>query len=422
MGKMIFDNKFTNSIDVAVKQATKNFFNDRAVEIALRHQSLSDGIDYFHPPLFADRHPVSHRLVSPPEERGKEVTLTRIVDQNHLHLFFHGFEKYDDCLQPGSLDVVVERFYDSKGKKLDFPVRIKPQDSVICESDIEIDLNRKVFACIETKSSVARIGLSAVGFSCDGEYEIFLKGYKGKIAASVKNFGSRSVVINKPSALFQVTVSERYTTTANPLSYDKPHIYLTDDEGKIVNRQNEVKIGNILGYKLHITPELWSMTSGRKGVDFDRRKEADGHFIRSEVGEADLQDNDFCLALSREYIRTGDKSGLSRCPAYVFPFHYKNIFEKLHKNMSELESLKAVFKQVFLENNGDYLPVTCNAGMCNAGWHGRVVFENITRGVKDVSSYFNPDQPFALLIPLPFIGQKENDYNGAYNGQKGIQL
>lgn len=406
---MIFSNSFTNDVQYAHREKSV----EDLIKIASRDPSA----------LLLEEQNVrgaergsTKRLVPSPEERNNWVTLTRVIEGARLPEFFQGFD--EACLQPNSLDVVVERFLDSSGKELSFPFEIKPDDYVFCESNTTIGLQGKVFACLETKSSVARIGLAAVGFSRDGGYEIFLKEYSGKISAFVKNFGSKSIIINEPSALFQVSVSERHST----FPWNVPDIYLSGEGNKLVNKANYVRIGSLFGYKLHIASDVWCMIKGEGSIDFARRKKADNHFVKAKLGSVNLEDYDFCLTVSREHVE--QSRHFPARPAYVFPFHFRNIFDKLSDKMSQLESIKEIFRQVFLENNGDYLPITCNAGLCNAGWHGNLVFENILRNIKDVGSYFNPDEPFALLIPLPFAGfiRDKGRYSGAYNGQRAIQL
>ncbi len=408
---MIFDNGFINDYDLALKRKREEEFLAEMMQRRLRKGLVS-------PPYVHGTRVYGDRLVPASEELDEVVRLTGVVNADHLHLFFPNVGDYKDVIQPASLDVVVDRFYDSDGAKLSFPVKLEPNATVVCESDLEINLTKPVFSCLETRSSVARIGLAATGFLRNDDYEIFLKDYSGKIRALLTNFSPNTVVINGPRSFFQVTVSEHYEHYGRNYA-SKPWVSIQKNK-RNVTEKSKVTVGNVFGYKLHLAPQVWCMKNEHHKVDFDKRKEAKDLFVRTRLDKVNIDDYGFCLTRSQETVMTS-LSDRIRHPAYVFPFHFDDIHGELNNKMAGLGSLKEVFKQVFLDKNSRCSPITGNAGLCNPGWTGSVTFENICIN-SEWASRFKVGEPFALLIPLPFVASEKNTYNGSYNNQKQIGL
>ncbi len=399
---MIFDNGFVNDYDLALKKMPRSRY---LVDAPCLRKGLVSA-----PSLWrSDKDHRSSGIATAPTNSDGLVQITRVVSGDNIHLFFPGLDEQSELIQPASIDVIAERFYNSSGKQLPFPVTLSPKEFVSCESDLEIELTSRVFSCLETKSSVARVGLAAVGFECNGNYEIFLKNYSGRVRAVLANYSPNSVVVDGPRSFFQLTVSEHSINDEG--RYFNTNYLDIMHNGKSTLEESRVVIGNLLGYVLHIASDVWCMGPVSRKVNFDDRKNANGLFSRGKLGEVDLENVAFCLTRSREKIFTNG------FPAYVFPFHIKDVRAGLHEHMSRLESLKEAFVNVFVKSDGSYLPITANAGLCNPGWYGHLVFENIMAGVKGVNDYFKPGEPFALLVPMPFAATSRK-YNGSYNGQR----
>lgn len=329
--------------------------------------------------------------------------ITEIVGDIQLPTYFKGIDNIEDLLSPSSIDIPLNRFYDLNGNKLSFPIELNQGETIIGESDLELylELDESLFCCLETRSSVARTGLAATGFVTDDDYRIFLDINSNKeIKIRLTNYNPNKYIIEKPIKPAQISVARKKKTTQDFF----PSINI---EGK---PKEYMQFGKIIGYPLHLDEEVWCIK--KIGKVYYENKADEKFYLKTTIHDPDIKNFDFNLALSKEKISC-------TMPAYVFPFHLDDI-NKFKEMMTTPVLLSLVFEEVFIKRNKKYLPITANAGLCNPGWSGKIVFENITKDVNNLEEYFRKDKPFAFLIPVPFFF--ESKYNGRYNNQSSICL
>ncbi|MBI2543173.1 MAG: hypothetical protein HYW24_03235 [Candidatus Aenigmarchaeota archaeon] len=326
--------------------------------------------------------------------------------------------KETTVVQPCSVDILLKEFTDKDGIRLDFPIVVPPSDEIVGHSHIGYinpDFGGTVqddyytpgsIVCVETRSSVARKGLACTGFYTGEDPTVFFEDECRNLSFVLRNYSPNSMVISKPFSPVQISV-----TVDGDGVFDSRNPFRLFRNGQDVTEENLVKIGNFVAYKVHLSEEAAYPMRVDEPVDVTGN-DTEKIVERIRVTELQRYNPDFCLTLTDEEVHTNG------CPSYMYPFHYLDAVENV-KFLEDTSLLSRFFKELFSDSK--YLPVTANAGLINPGTHGKVVCENITKG-RDIKKYFNPHEPFALIIPVPFYGGGiDNDtYKGLHHNQQRI--
>lgn len=318
--------------------------------------------------------------------------------------------------QPCSVNVHLRRFSDMNEKNLHFPFVIQPGGEVIGHSDLEAGYSPALLS-FETRSRVARKGLACLGFYNKGingnqaQRRAFGDWPTAPLDFVLHNYFPAPLLITEPFSPVQVssTVAD-FPSSYHDNPYEKAPIAIIK-EGREVTKENLVVLGEFIAYKTYILDDVFYFLKMDDPVDL---LHADFNELarRGNIEEIKSIKPDFCLTSTDESVVTNG------CPVYMFPFHFLDIIRSpssyLDKAHFEKMSQRSFAQQ-------ESMPVTLNAGLINPGCSGRVVCENVTKG-RDLERYFRKEEPFALVIPIPFVNEKlDNDsYQGATRNQTGI--
>lgn len=318
----------------------------------------------------------------------------------------------EEAVQPASLDISVERFYDKKGKELSPPIRINPYDWIVCEAPYGLDIesrewghSRERYAALETRSRVARLGGCNTGFVLDGKRKMFIENNADTIRLSFANMTPNHAVIESPGfSPVQLVVFEN---RRHPSTY---HDFEIDDE--YVSME---KIGNLQGHPINLSPDIWIM---KKCGEFSYSGSDEDLFEQASVDDTDFSGTDFVLGLSQETISCNSN------PGYIYPFHIDDIENDLKGIMMHPHLLERYVHDRYFGRENRKLLITSNSGWINPGvkgFKGKVVFEVITNGVENPGKYFRPGEPFGFAVPFP-CNVSDIVYKGNYNNQSGINI
>ncbi len=309
-----------------------------------------------------------------------------------------------------SVDIRLTDFYDPNGELLRFPFDI-PYGGIISGHSELLLYDHDNLYCVETRSTIARKGLVCIGFK-DDELALITKGsgarmfQEGRFMLNffLRNYNPNTLTIEKPFSPIQITAT-RYEQGFVPF-WERPlKLYRN---GKDVTRENIVALGKFMAYKVHLCSELLVPKECSSPISvLDNDMEA--QFERRNVKDIFELNPPFCLTLTDEEVHTNGQ------PAYMFPFHYLEAVRH-HEEFETTSGLAHFAGRLFSSNTG--LPVTGNAGVLNPTGKGRVVCENITAG-RNLRKYFQPEQPFALIIPVSF--QDNGFYASSESGEHDHQ-
>ncbi|MFH1237485.1 MAG: hypothetical protein V1648_03725 [Candidatus Aenigmatarchaeota archaeon] len=351
----------------------------------------SHGIDFAHLEVYSSSH-----------------TLARLDAREGFRL--------TDGDSPVSVDIPVNVFYRANGSKVRIPFELQPGEIIFAESPVKTVLNDGEYLSLETKSNVARTGLSVLGFCKDGKYATTLGFEDRAMMVYMKNDASVPYVIDDVPYPFQVVTS---VPRSDPERAEAGSIKIYNPEREDITEKAERKMGGMNGYVFTLSPEMWGMESmpGKK-IRWSERKYDVKHLFREGlIGDMDLARFPFILTLSNETIEAG-------CPAYVFPFRTGSVpmdyFSGGHAREKEIRQ--------YILSPAVYRKITGNAGLIQKGSRNKTVFE-ISAGkrcerdiAEKLKEFLKVDAEFGFMIPLVMKphNSTENHYNGKSIGQEKI--
>jgi hypothetical protein len=311
-----------------------------------------------------------------------------------------GIEKYiEGDPNPESVDMPITRFYKG-GTELGRRDEVLPHEIFVGYCPIRPIIHEKEFLCLEGRSNVARTKLDAYGFAVVShtgyrEFSPFIwHGDRDDNGMYIffANRASVPYVMDKvPCAPFQVSLSERTSYTIDVM--DKVRI---KRDGKDVSDDARSGDRKLPGYMLTLAPEISFMEEipGAR-IRYGTRKEDAERLFRGALID-DVGDEYLALpslTISNEHIH-------SDTPAYVFPFHVKDMY-----NYPINYSFRSEFiGEAFLSRLRS--TITGNSGLHHIGSTGRMVFENTPSfdckiNPAKARDYFRVNESYGLLIPVP---------------------
>ncbi|MBI4176303.1 MAG: hypothetical protein HY518_03795 [Candidatus Aenigmarchaeota archaeon] len=354
-----------------------------------------------------------HRIISPRIVRGKE-----LLEGFHWRALLPeekaGYERHvQDTLsqQPASVDVLLKEFTNAEGRKLEYPFLIPPEGTVIGhwhrkDPSKEWDeyeyhhyhIGPDSLLCVETRSGFARKGLACLGFYKEhGDPHVFMR-RRGQLSFVLRNYSPNTFAVEGPFSPVQISA----TVDKEGFIFDKAVRIMR--AGRDVTEESRVEIGKFTAYKVSLSEEAVYMRSVNEPISL-LGNGVEGVAVRTKMDELHRIRPGFCLTITEEEVHTNG------CPAYIYPFHYRDANSFYLYDTYELaESFQRIF------SGRDYMPVTANAGLINPDVNGRVVCENITNG-RDLGKYLVPHEPYALVIPVPFLdgGADTASYKRSHN-------
>ncbi len=302
---------------------------------------------------------------------------------------------------PESVDMPITKFY--KGRtEIGRRDEILPHEVFVGHCPIGPIINEGEFLCLETRSNVAKTKLDAYGFAVASntghrEFSPFIwhgdRNDNGMYILFANRASVPYVMDKLPCAPFQVSLSERNFYTIDVM--DKVRI---KRDGKDVSDDARSGDRELPGYMLTLSPEISFMEKipGAR-IRYGTRKEDAERLFREALID-DIGDEYLALpslTISNEHIH-------SDTPAYVFPFHVKDIYKHLGNYYSRFRSehLEVTFLSRLKST------ITGNSGLHHIGSTGRMVFENTPSSDWEIiparaREYFRVNEPYGLLIPVP---------------------
>lgn len=312
----------------------------------------------------------------------------------------------DDRVTPRrcSVDLVLEHFTDMRGRSLQQPVILRPKESIVGYTSLAFFCLDDAFLSVETRSRAARHGLVCRGFYDQSYVRSALTiGDSGtRLAFMLRNYSPNALLV--PSSPLQITAIRKIPLNALP----SPLRIMRD--GVDVTAASTYCSGLFSAYTVGLDEKLCYLQKTTNPLDIN--EDNSRYLIAAAITDIVNQkiNPGFFLANTAEEIHNNG------CPAYMYPFHFRDLADERFTT----PSFHAVLMRQFF-NTHSVLPVTANAGLLNPGTKGTVVYECLTRG-RDLANYFHQKTPFGFIIPMPFYdGSLDTSCeNGTHGPQKVI--
>jgi hypothetical protein len=368
-----------------------------------------------------------YHIISPPKEYRKEYGLwedvkiesTEVYPSSVLLERLPGIEKYPSAqISPESVDIPLTEFREHKTRK---GWEIASGQWIFAKSPIIPEFrDPNEFICLESKTGAARSFLPTAGFLTQSGFKPYLSPgdaeSTGGMEVYLMNRSTVPYVLDEvPCYTFQITLSRKRLL---PASIMKKVKILNGD--KDISREVEYDNGEIRGYLLSLSPDIWCMKRVSRGkIRYSHREEDAGKlFVKGKINEIDgeLLKNP-SLTVSREKIK-------ANCPAYVFPLHLHDMLKVYESFIFPGEVTSDIMREVLLENK--MTNITGNAGLLHMGSENVTIFENTPDKrlePEEIRTLLEPGKPYALVIPLSFTKDYRTEkYRGNHWNQKGICL